>query len=93
MIRFGDGELRLLMGVGETDFQEGNHSLQERLSDILMDVECGKMSQKMLVCMPGVLSKFPREYLLNDSARLFWYTFLIKNLERLRTIFLSISTI
>ena len=35
IIRFGDGELRLLLGSGETDFQKQNPELRHRLNEIL----------------------------------------------------------
>lgn len=89
IIRFGDGELRLLLGSGETDFQKQNPELRHRLNEILREVFSQKEADKILICMPGVLSDCPREYSLGDVAKLFWFSFLAKNFNKLRELFES----
>lgn len=87
IIRFGDGELRLLLGCGETDFQKQNPKLQQRLIEILREVLEQRGGGKILICMPGVLSDCPREYTLGAIAKLFWFMFLTKNFSKLRKLF------
>lgn len=87
IIRFGGGELRLLLGCGETDFQKQNPKLQYRLNEILKEVSEQKDGEEILICMPGVLSDYPREYSLGKVAKLFWFTFLTKKFSKLRKLF------
>lgn len=87
IIRFGDGELRLLMGTGETDFQKSNPILCKRLRELMRKIGKGGEDGSILLCMPGVLSECPREYVLKGPARLFWFTFLINNAKKLRGVF------
>ena len=93
IIRFGDGELRILSGTGDTAFQRKSSSLQERLNEVLKDVYKKAGDDKILLCMPGALSDTPREYSLEPAARQFWFEFLVKNFFSLKRLFFRYSGI
>ena len=90
IIRFGDGELRILSGTGDTAFQRKSSSLQERLNEVLKNVYKKAGDDKILLCMPGALSATPREYSLEPAARQFWFEFLVKNFFSLKRLFFDI---
>ena len=88
LIRFGDGELRLIMKVGEAGFQKRNSRLEADLAEIL--VSCRKTGgENILLCMPGVLSGSQREYQLTKDVSFWWFVFTVKYFRKLRSLFLS----
>lgn len=88
VIRFGDGELLLVMKVGEVGFQKRNARLEADLAEIL--ASCGRgEGENILLCMPGVLSNSKREYRLTKEVSCWWFVFAVKHFKNLRTLFLS----
>lgn len=80
LIRFGDGELRLLMKVGDTGFQQRNDRLEIRLKEILC---CGE-NEGMLLCLPGSLGARGTKYKLLKPANFFWNEFTYKYEKELK---------
>lgn len=88
IIRFGDGELRLLMEVGEAGFQKRNPGLEKDLKEIFSSYCSGK-EKRLLLCMPGALSRSPREYKMTKEVSFWWFTFVLKYFENLKNLFFS----
>lgn len=86
LIRFGDGELMLLMGRGSPEFQRPNQLLQEGLKELLEDYERRDVGT-VLLCMPGILSNRKREYRMVGFAKHYWFEFMRKNRSQLEKIF------
>ncbi len=66
--RFGDGELKLMLGKGKIVFQSESPELSERLKDVLnSDLD------NLIVGLPGPLCSVKKE---NLSSKLFWIRFI-----------------
>ena len=85
LIRFGDGELLLLIGSGGPEFQKPNRVLQQELKELLEDFKRNRGG--VLLCMPGILSNRGREYKMVSFAKHYWFGFLRKNLLQLEMLF------
>lgn len=88
LIRFGDGELRLLMGVGDVDFQKRDRRLEADLKKIY-DSYCQNQEGRVLLCLPGFLSNYPREYELTKDGSYWVFTFLRKYFSCFKKLFLA----
>lgn len=86
VIRFGDGELRLLMGVGEAGFQRRDSKLEVELNEIFHSYISGQ-EREILLCMPGALSSLSREYVMTREVFFWWFTFSVKYFKELRCLF------
>lgn len=86
LIRFGDGELQLLLRKGGIGFQKSTPLLEMKLSN-LFEEAVTEQKDRILLCMPGILSGVPREYSMKKEAKLYWFEFMARNYKELKKLF------
>ncbi|ADY12227.1 SP_1767 family glycosyltransferase [Sphaerochaeta globosa] len=73
MSRFGDGEMRWIMGMNKNTFQDNSALLSQRLQEVLSSDD-----GNVLICIPNV---FEAVGFLQLSSRVFWRSHLDKTRE------------
>lgn len=68
LVRFGDGEFKILFGKGNPNFQLQDDKLAKRLKEVILSDD-----PRVLVCIPRPLSNLRREKL---QSRYFWLNFI-----------------
>lgn len=73
--RFGDGELSLLLNIGNPDFQHSNLKLIEQLHKTITS-----NLPQLLICIPKVFENSDLERMTRDTYK-FWHRYIINNRE------------
>lgn len=81
-IRFGDGEISIILGGHGPNFQPSSQTLRQRLIEIAKSND-----HNTLICIPGVFSWETIAPKLNKDAASFWKQFIIAHIFSIRKIF------
>ena len=82
VIRFGDGELDIMLGGRGPNFQNATIELRRRLINIARSD-----SNNVVICIPGILSWNAIAHQLNQPALSFWRGFVVLRFFSIRTFF------
>lgn len=87
IIRFGDGELRLMLQVGDTGFQKRDSQLEKDLKEIYFSYCNLESNKNFILCLPGAFSCCKREYEMTKEASYWWFVFSYKYFRKLKSVF------
>lgn len=87
IIRYGDGELQLMLQVRGTGFQKRDSKLEKDLKEIYFSYCNLESNKNFILCLPGAFSCCKREYEMTEEASYWWFVFSYKYFRRLKNIF------